>query len=390
MKFERTKELGSRYYSILFFFYTLSLFSNIIRIGIIGAIGMFIISMKLIMKKKIFKSDLLIHLYIGFNIISIAWFPRIKLPISVYITEIVSSIFPICFYFFKNTNEKDELFLKRTMNAIYYSLFIGLFLYVWAPNFYGSFLKYHSFTSNSELGWIRQAPQSFYGVTAVGTFSTIVLLYLFMKIIEENKIEYDIQFILVLIILFLSSRRSAWLAFLVVLVFFHYLLYIKWKKLKFIHFIIELCTLLLVTFVMIFLLRNQFNNLINRVGMMSVAISERSGNWFLGIQSVKNIFIGNGLGSMNHASHKYGNLGVYDSSYIKMYAETGLIGIFLFFTIISRALIIGVKNIKKCYIEFGIISVFLLQAIGSNVLSFQVLAPIFWYSVGQCTKKRRK
>ena len=54
-----------------------------------------------------------------------------------------------------------------------------------------------------------------------------------------------------------------------------------------------------------------------------------------------------------------------------------------------RAIFKGMRNIHKYYLEIGIIGVFMFQAIGSNVFAFQILAPIFWYSVGQCTNQRR-
>ncbi|HOO27001.1 MAG TPA: hypothetical protein PLU43_00940, partial [Lachnospiraceae bacterium] len=50
-------------------------------------------------------------------------------------------------------------------------------------------------------------------------------------------------------------------------------------------------------------------------------------------------------------------------------------------------LLIFIKStgrLKDCYVELGIISVALLQSIGSNILSFQLAAPIFWFAVGRC------
>ena len=42
------------------------------------------------------------------------------------------------------------------------------------------------------------------------------------------------------------------------------------------------------------------------------------------------------------------------------------------------------KNIGSRYVEVGIIIVGLLQSIGSNMLAFQICAPIFWFAVGRC------
>ena len=43
----------------------------------------------------------------------------------------------------------------------------------------------------------------------------------------------------------------------------------------------------------------------------------------------------------------------------------------------------GVKNIRKYYAETGILVVGILQSIGSNVLAFQICAPVFWFAAGK-------
>nr|MCR5687236.1 hypothetical protein [Lachnospiraceae bacterium] len=42
------------------------------------------------------------------------------------------------------------------------------------------------------------------------------------------------------------------------------------------------------------------------------------------------------------------------------------------------------RNIKDHFAEAGIMAAALLQSIGSNILAFQLCAPVFWFAFGQC------
>ncbi|GAU77785.1 O-antigen ligase [Fusibacter sp. 3D3] len=392
IRWKKTHDTGVKYYFFLFFVYTLSLFFADVKVGTFASLFMLYLILKLVVKKQIIRNyaDVLVVIYILYNILTILWFPKGMLPMKVYLTEIAYSILPILFYFLKNTKNEAKLFTKYTVDAIYYSLFIGLILYIWAPQFYGHYLVYHGFSSNYKMGWIRQALQSFYGVTAVGTLSTIALLYSFLQVGEKKKIKDLLFFIFGLICLILSSRRSAWLAFAIVLVYFHYLFYLKLKKLREIHFLAEIFTLVGGMICLNLFFNDAFNAMIRRINTMSSAVNERAYNWIDGINSVNNLVIGKGLGSMNHESALFGNIGVFDSSYVKMLCEVGLIGCVLFGLIVFLALFNGIKSEHVKHMEVGIIIVFLVQAIGSNVFAFQVLAPLFWYSIGQCIKNSRR
>ena len=391
LKIESLKSIGANYYYIILLVYVLTLFFNFIKVGQIAAVYMAVIAIVLFVvnTRGKFKLDLLIFAYIIYNILSLLWFPIEKLPYSVYFTEVAYTILPISFYFVNHTISKDNFFIEKSMDAIFYSLVFGIVLYLWAPSFYGHFLYDRTMSGGTGMIHIRAVLQSVYGVTAVGTFSTIIALYSFMKIIKGNKLKYWIWFIIVIITSFLSARRSAWLALIIVLVYFHYLLYIKFQKLTLTDFIIELTLIFLTIFSMNIFLLDQVNEILVRVDSMSEAIGGRSVSWISGILSTNNIYLGNGLGSMSHTSRLFGNHGVYDGSYVKMYTETGFIGLSLLVLILVRAIFKGMRNIHKYYLEIGIIGVFMFQAIGSNVFAFQILAPIFWYSVGQCTNQRR-
>ena len=59
-------------------------------------------------------------------------------------------------------------------------------------------------------------------------------------------------------------------------------------------------------------------------------------------------------------------------------------GFSLFIYLLYLALGDGIRNIREHYAEVGIIVAALLQSIGSNILAFQICAPVFWFAIGAC------
>lgn len=125
-----------------------------------------------------------------------------------------------------------------------------------------------------------------------------------------------------------------------------------------------------------------------RVINISGAVNERNDNWIDNLMNLDLVgwIFGSGLGSKSHQVSEIGGLGVYDSSYIQILTELGLVGFCLFvFCIIYAILKARRKNMDKySLISLVIMFVFLVQAIGSNVWEFQIISPLFWIAVGYC------
>jgi riboflavin transporter FmnP len=121
--------------------------------------------------------------------------------------------------------------------------------------------------------------------------------------------------------------------------------------------------------------------------MISEAIGERRGNWLDAFKG-GNIIWGGGLGAFGHKVLEYSKVVIADGNYFKMIAEVGIIGTFIFIAIVIRSLIAGFKDFRNKYLEIGIVMGLAIQAIGSNILTYQIIVPIFWYAVGRLANKK--
>ena len=122
-----------------------------------------------------------------------------------------------------------------------------------------------------------------------------------------------------------------------------------------------------------------------RIASLPTAVSQRSEQWVAAVNNMYSSWIGNGLGANGHRALGFEDAHVIaDGGLVKMYCENGVLGFSLFVYIMYLALSDGVKDIKEHYAEVGIIAVGLLQSIGSNMLAFQICAPVFWFAVGAC------
>ena len=99
----------------------------------------------------------------------------------------------------------------------------------------------------------------------------------------------------------------------------------------------------------------------------------------------QNLLTGDGLGRYSHKAVEYSDKFISDGNYFRMIAEIGILGFLIFTLIIITSLFKGYRNFKEKYIELGIIVIICMQAVGSNVFAFQLIAPIFWYSIGRCS-----
>ena len=122
-----------------------------------------------------------------------------------------------------------------------------------------------------------------------------------------------------------------------------------------------------------------------RIASLPTAISQRSEQWVAAVNNMYSSWIGNGLGANGHRALGFEDAHVIaDGGLVKMYCENGVLGFSLFIYLLYLALGDGIRNIREHYAEVGIIVAALLQSIGSNILAFQICAPVFWFAIGAC------
>jgi hypothetical protein len=125
-----------------------------------------------------------------------------------------------------------------------------------------------------------------------------------------------------------------------------------------------------------------------RMMMLSESIDERSGSWVEGLM-YGNLIIGSGLGVFGHKAVEFSDKYIPDGNYVRMLAELGVIGTSIFFSIIIGTLFKGLKSLRGNILEVGIIVGLCIQAVGSDIFSFQLIVPILWYSVGRVNINRQ-
>jgi O-antigen ligase len=139
-----------------------------------------------------------------------------------------------------------------------------------------------------------------------------------------------------------------------------------------------------IAFLQVFRLHSELLvQVLSRLSAFGTAISERSDTWFSAINNSPNIILGSGLGSVGHKALGFTKYYVHDGSYFKILAETGIIGFSLFMTMLILTYVRFYSTKKDYRLEISIITILLFQAIGSNVLAFQTLLPVFWFSIGR-------
>jgi len=372
------------YYFIIIGILSLGMFIPEIRIGVIASIIILIFMIKYLWKGPLLKNniDVLVLFYIVYNTISFLWFISSGLPISVFIREYSNSILPIFFYYFaKLYDKKNKNFYQITLKAILLCFVIGFILFLKQPYYYRAYLDSIEGTGTNII-LTSNYFRSLVGLTMTGSLGVVGVVMSFSNIIKSKGRKGKIALMVCIIAIALTFRRSAMFVALAAFFVFHYLGYIKYTLLKKRILIAEIVIL----FLIILYLNENFGEWVlmldERFNMLSEAVDERSGSWVEGLQ-YGNLIIGDGLGVFGHKAVEYSDKYIPDGNYIRMLAELGVIGTSIFFSIIIGTLFKGFKKLRVYFLELGIIIGLCIQAVGSDIFSFQLIVPILWYSVGR-------
>lgn len=361
------------------------MFFPIIRTGVVASALICLLTIEYYTKNHLaFRNttDILVLIYVIYNTISFTLFSLTGLPKSVFVQEYSSSILPIVFYYFaKNERKNNYNFYKITLYAILVSLIIGVIFFVKQPYFYRGYLSHKNGGGTSILS-NTQFFRGLFGATVTGSIGAIGVLISSFYILESNGRKGKIALLICLAAALLTFRRSAMYVSLLAILGIHYIGYFKYNFIKKRYLIVELLFVLLIVLYINSKIPFLFETINDRLIMLSNAFDQRTGNWLEGLK-YGNIIIGSGLGRFSHKALPYTNEIIADGNYIRMIAEIGIVGTSMFVVIIFGSLVKGLKNLHTNYLEIGIVFALCLQAIGSNIFSFQELAPIFWYSLGR-------
>lgn len=373
------------YYLIIIGILSMGMFIPGIRIGVIASIVILFLMYKYLRGVPLFKNyvDVLVMIYILYNTISILWFIFSGLPISVFIKEYSNAILPMFFYYLGKIEEKsNKNFYKITLKAIVACFVFGFILFIQQPLYYREYLNNMDGVGGTDPILISSAFRSLVGLTMTGSLGIIGVLISFTRILETNGRNGKIALMICMIAVALTFRRSALFVALLAFFVFHYYGYIKYRVLKKRYLIIEI---IIIFFVVGYLNDNfgDFLTMLNeRLMMITDSIDERSDTWVDGLM-YGNLIIGSGLGVFGHKAVEFSDRFIPDGNYVRMLAELGVIGVFIFFSIIVATLCKGVSKLRNNILEVGIILGLCIQAVGSDIFGFQLIVPILWYSVGR-------
>lgn len=378
------------YYIVIIAIMSLGMFLPGIRIGVFASVIIFFLFVTNFRIARSFKSkmDLLVLLYIMYTTLSFLCFIFSNLPVSVFIREYSNSILPILFYYLAKKNEINNInFFNITLSAIILCFVIGFILFIQQPLYYRQYLYSIGGTGGTDILLTSNFFQSLVGLTMTGSLGFVGVVLSLTKILDTKARRGKIALVICIAAVALSFRRSAMVVTLGAFFIYHYIGYIKYSKIKKRFFLLEALLLFFISHYSYSNFGDWILMLSERTFDISNAIEGRSDSWFEGL-NYGNLIIGDGLGVYGHKAIEFSDKYVPDGYYFRSIAELGVVGTSVFLFIIIGTLIKGLKTFKANTLEVSIIVGLCLQAIGSNIFSFQLIAPFFWYCVGRINTKK--
>lgn len=369
------------FYIIVVVVILFQLFVPQIRLGVITSVIILILMYKNIKRHSLLYNSTinkLVLFYILYNSISILWFLFRGFPVSVFIAEWTNSILPVFFFYFSYPFKKEQdNFYRLTLFALIFSFVIGFILWVMELPLYRAFMDVTE-GPGTDLVFF----QSLFGLTATGALGFVAFLISFQIIFKSKGKKGKIALLVSLVGTILTFRRSALFVLIASILVMHFIGFFRYSFVKKRYFLLELAFFYGIILLISYNFDGFFVNLFERVSMLSEAFDERSTNWLDGFKQA-NFLIGGGLGAFGHKAVPYSKVIIADGNYIKMFAELGSIGVFVFLSILASSIFKGMQDLKNKYLEMGIVIGLSLMAIGSNIFEYQIIAPVFWYSVGK-------
>ena len=392
--------LGGIYYIPVVFLYLLNMVSQAVRPGVIASVFMFCVLAELIIKKQIKFTgfmDALVAAWFLYNALSVIWLVRSGMPLGVYNQEFVVSLLPAIFYLAGRSCAKPDNTGKpkrRNEAALFYRYFIyavlilgvvGIILQLVMPRFYIDYSYKLNFVSSADADTCRVRMDSVVGSTVLGFLSAVSMLVSIPFIMErKSRLFGIISMFAGFVIAFMSNQRSAMVVAILALIYFNWLLFFTYGKADKKYFALELLLIAAAVIALLVFKRGEITEVYYRLASLPGAVGERSEQWIAAVNNMYSTWFGNGLGANGHMAIGLEDAHVVaDGGLIKSYCEQGIFGFSMFLYILILSFKKGLGNIKEYCAEVGIIAAALLQSIGSNILSFQLAAPIFWFAIGR-------
>ena len=353
--------------------------------------------------------DKLFGLYVLFNLVSGIWCVLYGIPLSVFIGEISTTLLPMILYY--AGRGFDEKYAARYYHGFMIAALlmggIGAVFYIWAPQFYIDFSYVNEFISKADAPTMRVRMNSIIGSGPMGAFvaySTCVSAYFLRKKEKKERTAGIVYLLLSILFSFMANQRSAMFCVILFLVFYEIvdILADRNKPVKYLWIAAGgAAAFLLCIFIFA---RGVFEKFWIRLASIPDGFGERSGSWVDALNSMRNIWIGDGLGSHGHRAAGFQPYIVADGGLVKLYTEMGIIGTAMIVVVVIMVYIKSVmkvngtaaegtpvkRRISLVVPEIAVITSAILMSIGSNVLEMELCAPIVYFALGRAVLKLKE
>ena len=406
----RNIHISEYYYILMAIAYVLTLVFSGMRPGVCGALLMAAVALQLILEKQFritCTADVIAVSYFAYQILSVIWLLAGGYPPAVFFTEFTSSTLPMIFYFVGRSDlHSRRKWFRNYLIACMMLGGLGVLLYAFAPQFYCDWAYRWSYISKADASTLRVRMHSVVGSTCLSYLMVAGLCAgsYFLADNEEGQEERShpdkrvknyvfavAMMALCLLFSIMANQRSGLAAAAIVLVYINVLLFFKLDVIPKKYFLYEIVAVAVVFFAVCAIRFDFILKYWYRIISLPSAVSQRSEQWVAAVNNMYSSWLGNGLGANGHRALAVEDAHVIaDGGLVKLYCENGVLGFSLFAYLIFCALSDGVRDIRKNFAAVGIIAAGLLQSIGSNMLAFQICAPVFWLCVGLCVKKSHR
>lgn len=399
------KSIHNWYYPVVLLIYLLALFlPDIVRPGVISAVFVILTAAAAVFKElkitgngsgfglhKIVggfsTEDQIAFLWIAFNLLSGIWCVSFGMPLSVYLGELFTTALPMCFYFCGRRDGSSHRFSVNFLISVAVIGLIGVILFITGPKFYIDYLMRLELISKADVPTMRVRMHSVIGSTLMGFLPTVGMLISVRCFIESrerrSRILSAASFILMLFLSFMSNQRSAMAAAIIIIIYLNILIFFVFNTADRRIFYGECIAIPVFAALFFFLFRDAFMKVYYRLVSLPGAIAQRSDQWVGAANNMKSIWLGNGLGANGHRAIGYTEHLIADGGLAKLYVESGIIGTSLFIFLILLILKRGFSRLKDTAPEVGIVLITLLMSVGSNMMSFALSVPVFYYYMGR-------
>ena len=381
--------LVNYYYLLLIFCYFLCVFIDIRPAMMMFAVNVLLVLLKLslvISRKKLKIS--LVTVYVLWMIISLASILFSYLPVSVYINSVLYVGTPIILFGWSESKRVDvNKVFSSFLYAIVFNSVFGIICFYSKPSFYKNYLLRTSVTAYQQAFHVYGAGRlvTMFGSIETGVLSLIAIIIALGLLLDEGSRVKNINALLIsFVAMILSQQRGPIFAGALILVY----LIIRSLKDRLVNPIVVVLIFVGTIFTFYYLQKNNknvYDLLLQRLLNPMDAIEERTSKPITVLQNytpIKLLF-GGGIGSCEMFAEDYSNTGIYDGLYFNILGELGIVGVSLFLVIIVKALIRGLRSIRDCFIPLFIVFAIAFIGIGTTLIYYPQIMPIFWFSLGR-------